>query len=66
MKTHKSQSTAIIKVTSDAGNPTAVKTISIVTRPAEGIVAAPTEAKVAVKLKRKKILNFFDNLITRK
>lgn len=34
-----------------AGNPTAVSTINIVTRPALGIEAAPIEARVAVILK---------------
>jgi len=36
------------------GRPTAVRIRSIVTSPALGILAAPTLARVAVKLKKKK------------
>ena len=49
--TYRSQSTATISVTSLAGSPTAVKTITMVTRPALGIPAAPMLASVAVMLK---------------
>lgn len=48
--THNNQSTAIISEISFVGRPTAVNTSSIVTRPADGTEAAPTEASVAVKL----------------
>lgn len=48
--TYKSQSTAMIRLTSFVGSPTAVKTSSIVTRPALGTDAAPILARVAVKL----------------
>lgn len=41
---------------SSVGSPTEVSTISIVMRPALGILAAPILAHVAVKLKQKKIL----------
>ncbi len=47
---YRSQSTATINVISSIGSPTEVNTIIIVTRPAEGIAAAPTLASVAVKL----------------
>lgn len=47
-KTHKNQSTAIIMEISLAGSPKAVRTISIVTSPADGIEAAPMDARVAV------------------
>lgn len=39
---------------SSVGSPTEVSTISIVMRPALGILAAPILAHVAVKLKQKK------------
>jgi len=48
--TYKAQSIAKIIVISFAGIFTADITKSIVTRPADGIDAAPTEATVAVKL----------------
>lgn len=48
--TYKAQSIANIIVISFAGIFTADITKSIVTRPADGIDAAPTEATVAVKL----------------
>lgn len=51
LKTNSNQSTAMINVTSSAGNPTVSKTITIVTRPACGIPAAPILAAVAVTLK---------------
>lgn len=44
----------MISVTSEAGRPRAVSTISMVTRPALGMEAAPMEARVAVKLERKR------------
>lgn len=48
--TYRSQSTAIISVTSSAGKPTVSNTITIVTRPACGMPAAPILAAVAVIL----------------
>ena len=53
--TYNSQSTARILVTSSGSMPIAVSTIIIVTRPACGTLAAPIDAKVAVKLKSNKI-----------
>lgn len=50
--THISQSTATIRVTSLAGRPTAVSTITMVTSPALGTPAAPMLATVAVILQR--------------
>jgi len=50
--TYKAQSIAKMIVISFAGIFTADITKSIVTRPADGIDAAPTEATVAVKLFR--------------
>lgn len=55
--THKSQSTAMMLITSSAGNPTVSRTITIVTRPACGIPAAPTLAAVAVTLETKSQIN---------
>lgn len=52
-KTYRNQSTTSIKVTSSIGNPTAARTITMVTRPACGTPAAPIEAAVAVILKAK-------------
>lgn len=49
-QTHSSQSTATSRLMSWVGRPTAVRIKSIVTRPALGILAAPTLAKVAVRL----------------
>ncbi|KAL4675372.1 hypothetical protein H8958_007584, partial [Nasalis larvatus] len=46
----RSQSTAMIRVTSSAGRPTALSTITMVTRPAWGTPAAPMLAAVAVIL----------------
>lgn len=51
-RTYKAQSIAKIMVISFAGMFTADITKSMVTRPADGIEAAPTEATVAVKLIR--------------
>lgn len=51
--TYRNQSTTSIKVTSSIGNPTAARTITMVTRPACGTPAAPIEAAVAVILKAK-------------
>lgn len=48
--THSSQSTATSRLISWVGRPTAVRIRSIVTRPALGILAAPTLARVAVRL----------------
>jgi len=42
---------ARMRETSRVGRPTAVRTIVMVTRPADGIPAAPMAAAVAVKLK---------------
>lgn len=51
-QTHNSQSTARILTTSSGGRPTDPNTNIMVTNPAWGIEAAPTEASVAVKLER--------------
>lgn len=56
--THISQSTATIRVTSLAGRPTAVSTITMVTSPALGTPAAPMLATVAVILQRLQSLNY--------
>lgn len=48
--TYKNQSTTKISVTSSIGSPTAANTITMVTKPACGTPAAPTEAAVAVML----------------
>jgi len=48
--TYNNQSTAIILITASAGRPTVSNTITIVTKPAWGIPAAPILAAVAVKL----------------
>lgn len=50
---YRSQSTAIINVTSFAGSPTVSSTITIVTKPACGIPAAPMLAAVAVMLQQR-------------
>ena len=52
--TYSAQSTAIINVMSSVGSPTEVRTITIVTRPACGIPAAPMLAAVAVILEQRK------------
>lgn len=52
--TYNSQSTATSKLMSWVGRPTAVRMRSIVTSPALGILAAPTLARVAVKLQKQK------------
>lgn len=49
-QTYSSQSTATSRLMSWVGRPTAVRIKSIVTRPALGILAAPTLARVAVRL----------------
>lgn len=49
-KTHSSQSTATSRLISWVGRPTAVRIRSMVTSPALGILAAPTLARVAVRL----------------
>ena len=46
---------------SSVGRPTAVKTISIVTRPALGTLAAPILARVAVKLNREKLASLIQH-----
>lgn len=51
--THSSQSTAISRLMSWVGRPTAVRISSMVTSPALGILAAPTLASVAVILERR-------------
>ncbi len=63
--TYKAQSIAKMIVISFAGILTADITRSIVTRPADGIDAAPTEATVAVKLFSNsfRILFFFQNFL---
>lgn len=48
--THRNQSTAMISVMSSVGSPTDVNTITMVTRPAWGMPAAPMLAAVAVIL----------------
>lgn len=50
MGTHRNQSTAMISVMSSVGSPTDVNTITMVTRPAWGMPAAPMLAAVAVIL----------------
>lgn len=50
--THRNQSTAMIRVMSSVGSPTEVSTITMVTKPACGMPAAPILAAVAVILKR--------------
>ena len=55
--TYRNQSTATMRAMSSAGRPTACKTSIIVTKPADGIPAAPMDATVAVKLKENKVLN---------
>lgn len=50
--TYSSQSTATMRLMSCVGRPTAVNTRIIVMRPALGTLAAPTLARVAVKLQR--------------
>ena len=51
--TYSSQSTAMIRLMSLVGSPTAVNTSSMVTNPALGTLAAPILASVAVKLRVK-------------
>jgi len=53
IKTYRNQSTENIKAIMSVGKPTVSNTISMVTRPACGIAAAPTEAKIDVKLREK-------------
>ncbi len=53
VETYRNQSTAMIRVMSSVGRPTDVSTITMVTRPACGIPAAPILAAVAVILKGK-------------
>lgn len=48
--THRNQSTAMMRVMSSVGSPTEVRTITMVTRPAWGMPAAPILAAVAVIL----------------
>lgn len=48
--TYSSQSTATSRLMSSVGRPTAVRMRSMVTSPALGILAAPTLARVAVRL----------------
>ena len=50
--TYRSQSTATMSEMSCVGSPTAVSTSNMVIRPALGTEAAPTDARVAVKLQR--------------
>lgn len=52
-RTYSNQSTAMIRVMSSAGRPTTSSTITMVTKPACGIPAAPIAAAVAVILLRK-------------
>ena len=57
MHTYSSQSTAKMRPMSSIGSPTACSTITMVTKPAWGIPAAPMDAIVAVRLQqtRKKL-----------
>ena len=55
--TYKNQSIGKTSVISSTGKPTAVNTIAMVTKPAEGIPAAPIAAAVDVKLKEKNKTN---------
>ena len=48
--TYRNQSTEKIIAIMSVGKPTVSKTINMVTRPACGIAAAPTESKIDVKL----------------
>jgi len=48
--THSNQSTATMRLMSETGRPTDVRTRIIITRPALGILAAPILASVAVRL----------------
>ena len=50
--THSNQSMARILLTSSVGRPRAVRTMTMVTIPAWGTLAAPMEAAVAVMLER--------------
>lgn len=52
--TYKAQSTAMMRVMSSVGKPTEVSTITMVTRPACGIPAAPMLAAVAVMLREQR------------
>ena len=54
-----SQSTETMRLMSSTGRLTEVNTISIVTSPALGIAAAPTLARVAVKLKQINVITMF-------
>ncbi len=59
ISTYKIQSMATISVMSSAGNPTDVSTITMVTRPAWGIPAAPILAAVAVMLEETRTVRLF-------
>ena len=48
--THSSQSTATMRLMSETGRPTDVRTRIIITSPALGMLAAPMLASVAVRL----------------
>lgn len=50
--TYSSQSTATMRLMSETGRPTDVRTRIIITSPALGILAAPILARVAVRLHR--------------
>lgn len=50
--THRIQSMATMRVMSSGGRPTEVRTITMVTKPACGIPAAPILAAVAVMLQQ--------------
>ncbi len=60
-KTYRAQSTAMIRVMSSVGRPTEVNTITMVTRPAWGIPAAPILAAVAVMLRQKRNIYYSQN-----
>lgn len=59
MWTYSSQSTAIMIVTSSAGKPTVSSTMTIVTRPAWGMPAAPIDAAVAVTLHNTNVVKLY-------
>lgn len=48
--TYRNQSTEKMTAIMSVGKPTVSKTINMVTKPACGIAAAPTDAKIEVKL----------------
>lgn len=57
--TYRSQSTVMMSVTSSGGSPTVSRTMTIVTRPAWGMPAAPILAAVAVTLNNKNVFTIY-------